>query len=167
MRLYLIRHAHAVAEEENASRPLSSRGRQDIARITAWLRASHAFTPAQLWHSPLERARETAAILAHTLDQELVRVETTGLLPEDSPQEIAERLETFPAGENLAIVGHEPHLSALATLLVRGKRKPAAFELKKGAILALEPSGRVHKRTGRSRWHTCWLLSPELLPPAS
>jgi phosphohistidine phosphatase len=167
MRLYLIRHAHALSEEENPSRPLSPRGRLDTARIAAWFKTNRALDPAQLWHSPLERARETAAILAHGLDLDAVILETSGLLPEDDPAEIAERLETFPPSTNLALVGHEPHLSALATLLIRGKRKPAAFELKKGAVLALEPSGDVHKRTGRPRWHVCWHISPELLPPSA
>ena len=167
MRLYLIRHAHAVSEQENPSRPLSPRGRLDTARLASWLRANRALDPSQLWHSPLERSRETAAILAHGLDLDTVIVETPGLLPEDDPTEMAERLETFPSAANLALVGHEPHLSALATLLVRGKRKPAAFEIKKGAVLALEPSGDVHKRTGRPRWHVCWHISPELLTPTT
>lgn len=167
MRLYLIRHAHAVTEQENPFRPLSPRGRLDAARLAAWFKANHAFDPAQLWHSPLERSRETTNILARALDLDAVIVETTGLLPEDDPEEIAERLETYPPGANLALVGHEPHLSALATLLIRGKRKPAAFELKKASVLALEPSGDVHKRTGRPRWHVCWHVSPELLPPTA
>ena len=167
MRLYLIRHAHAVTEQENPSRPLSPRGRNDTARLAAWLRANRAFAPAQLWHSPLERSRETANILAHGLDLDAVIVETPGLLPEDDATEIAERLETFPSNTNLALVGHEPHLNALATLLVRGKPKPPVFEIKKGAIIALEPSGDVHKRNGRPRWHVCWHLSPELLPPTT
>lgn len=167
MRLYLIRHTHAVAEEENPSRPLSPRGRTDAARLAAWLNTNRALNPTQLWHSPLERSRETASILAHHLGLDAVILETPGLLPDDSPEEVAERLETFPTGENLALVGHEPHLSALASLLVRGKRKPALFELKKGAVLALEPSGDVHKRTGRPRWHACWQICPELLPPTA
>ncbi len=167
MRLYLIRHAHAVTEQENPSRPLSPRGRLDTARLAAWFLANRAFAPAQLWHSPLERARETTNILAHGLQLDTVIVETPGLLPEDDPLAMAGRLELFPAAANLALVGHEPHLSALATLLVRGKPKPAAFELKKAAVLALEPSGDVHKRTGRPRWHVCWHITPELLPPTT
>ncbi len=167
MRLYLIRHAHALSEEENPSRPLSPRGRADTARLASWLRANRSLVPAQLWHSPLERARETTSLLARGLELDAVILETSGLLPEDDPAEIAERLETFPPDTNLALVGHEPHLSALATLLVRGKPKPSAFELKKSAILALEPSGDSHKRIGRPRWHVCWQISPELLPPTT
>jgi len=166
MRLYLIRHAHAVSEQDNPSRPLSPRGRADTARLAAWLRANRALDPDQLWHSPLERARETASIFALGLELDAVILETSGLLPEDDPIEVAERLETFPPNANLALVGHEPHLSALATLLIRGKPKPSAFELKKCAVLALEPSGDSHKRTGRPRWHVCWQISPELLPPS-
>jgi len=167
MRLYLIRHAHAVTEEENPSRPLSPQGRADTALLAAWLRANRALDPSQFWHSPLKRSRETATILSRALNPNRMMLETSGLLPEDDPAEIAERLETLPPGTHLAIVGHEPHLSALATLLVRGKPKPSAFKLKKGAIITLESSGDSHKRTGRPRWRICWHITPELLPPSA
>jgi phosphohistidine phosphatase len=56
----------------------------------------------------------------------------------------------------VAVVGHEPHLSALASALIAGKSQPALVLLKKCAVLALERDGR--------RWVVRWQLSPDVLP---
>jgi phosphohistidine phosphatase len=93
-----------------------------------------------------------------------VMLETPGLLPEDDPAEFAERLALHPRDRELAIVGHEPHLSALATLLVRGKASPVLFTLRKSAVLALEPTRGTHAKTGHPRWRVRWQIAPELLP---
>ena len=164
MKLHLIRHADAVTEEADPARPLSTKGEADARRIAAWFRLNGALQPAQCWHSPLLRARATARILTEELGADILLVETPGLLPEDDPEDIANRLADYPPVHDLALVGHEPHLSALATLLLRGRVKPLAFKLRKSAILTLDPDGDVHKRDGRPRWRVRWHFSPELLP---
>jgi phosphohistidine phosphatase len=164
MPLYLVRHAHAVTAEENPARPLSPRGRDDLRRLSLFFRANRAFLPALVWHSPLVRARETAELLVSGIGLESPLLETPGLLSEDDPEEISARLGGRPATQNLALVGHEPHLSALATLLVRGKESPAAFEMKKGAVLALERTDDIHKKSGEIRWRVSWLVVPALIP---
>ena len=158
MRLYLVRHAHAVPEEENARRPLSARGRKTVRQIAAFFRASGALQPGHVWHSPLWRARETAEILARGLGlSRKTLVEIPGLGPDDDPTEIVRQLEA--AGEDVALVGHEPYLGALATRLVAGRGNLPVFEFKKGAVLCLE-------RTGAS-WQIRWYFSPEMLPVAT
>jgi phosphohistidine phosphatase len=155
MLVYLVRHAHAVPEEENSRRPLSARGRKTVRQIAAFFRSCGALQPGHVWHSPLRRARETAEILVRGLGlPQNALVEIPGLLPDDDPAEIVRRLAS--AGENLALVGHEPHLGALATRLVGGRGKTPVFEFKKGAVLCLESTG-----TG---WRIRWHFSPELLP---
>lgn len=163
MQLFLVRHAHALSEAEDPQRPLSRRGRDECARLAAFLKRSRVFAPALVWHSPLVRARETAQALADALKIETALVETSGLLPEDDPEKILARLENVAAKQPLALVGHEPFLSALATLLVRGKPEPAAFDLKKGTVLALESTDGTHKKTGQLRWQACWQIDPSLL----
>ncbi len=164
MLLHLVRHAHALDEAENPLRPLSPRGLAQTRRLAAFLRGNPAFRPAQLWHSPLQRSAETAALLLAELHLDAILVETPGLLPEDDPEPLARRIETHAADIPVALVGHEPHLGALATLLVRGKPHSTSFHLKKSAVLALEASGDTHKKSGRPRWKVRWQLSPELLP---
>ncbi|HZP58713.1 MAG TPA: histidine phosphatase family protein [Opitutaceae bacterium] len=167
MQLYLVRHADAVAEQEDTRRPLSTRGRAECARLVAFFQRNGALHPVQFWHSPLLRALETARLLAEGLKLDAALVETPGLRPEDDPVEIVTRIEEMNTKMDLALVGHEPHLSALATLLVRGKLRPVGFEVKKGAVLAFEPAGGVHKKSGRRRWHALWQVDPALLGPAS
>ena len=153
MQLYLIRHAHALDGAVDEARPLSSKGRAQVRRLAAFLRGSDAFAPAEIWHSPLMRARETAGLLARHLKLGVQRRDVADLTPAADPHRILRRF----AGEarSLALVGHDPHLSALASLLVAGDEAPPAFALKKCSVLALDRVGR--------HWVVRWLVPPELL----
>jgi phosphohistidine phosphatase len=162
MKLFLVRHSHALPDKEDARRLLSAQGREVTKNMAAFFRANGALAAVQaVWHSPLLRARETAELLVKELGLDVLVVETTGLQPEDDPAPLADRLERLD--QTVMIVGHEPQLSALATLLVRGKVKPVGFDVKKSAVVALEKTGGRHKKSGRSCWCVCWHFSPELL----
>lgn len=164
MLLYLVRHAHALKEEDDATRPLSPRGRDEVQRLVAFFCSNRCFTPTQLWHSPLLRSRQTAELLAAGLAFDGPVVEIPDLLPEDDPDEVMARLHAFTQARPLAIIGHEPHLGALATRLVRGKKRPSCFAMKKASVLALERTDDVHKKTGEPRWTVQWQVHPALLP---
>jgi phosphohistidine phosphatase len=162
MKLFLVRHGHALSDKEDSRRPLSARGGEVTRSVAAFLRPSGVLAEVQaVWHSPLVRARETAELLVKELVPNALLIETAGLLPEDDPVAVADRMDR--AERAVMIVGHEPQLGALATLLVRGKLKPVGFEFKKSAILALEKNGGRHKQSGRARWQVRWYFSPELL----
>ena len=150
MNLFLIRHAHAVDVEENPLRPLSARGRTQVAQLVAFFRVDGRLTPAEIWHSPLVRSRETAALLATGLQLNAPLIEKSGLEPEDNPRAWVGPL--IREKTDIAIVGHEPHLGVLATLLVHGSDRELHFEFKKGGVLALE-------RTGE-RWVVKWETAP-------
>jgi phosphohistidine phosphatase len=151
--LYLIRHAHAVDHTEDPARPLSKRGRDQVRALAAFLGTAKGFAPAEIWHSPLVRSRETAERLAGHMKLAAELSLVPGLEPEDDPAEFVKRLQ--PTLESVAVVGHEPYLSALASLLVRGASAPPVFVMKKCAALALEGEGRF--------WMVRWHVSPELL----
>ena len=152
MQLFLIRHAHALDGGDDAARPLSARGRKQVRTLARGLKRAGVFDAAEVWHSPLLRARDTAALLVRRVGAPAKLVETSGLTPGDDPAVMAARLRW--RRQPLAIVGHEPHLSALASLLVAGAAAPPVFVLRKCAALALE---RI-----RGRWVVRWLLAPEL-----
>ena len=151
--LYLVRHAHALDAEADEARPLSDRGRRQIVALARFLRGKGVFTPEEFWHSPLVRARDTALLLDRELQFGAPLHEMPDLRPEDDPRATMRRLKK--ARRPLAIVGHEPHLSALASLLVAGETEPPAFVFKKCAVVALEPNG--------DKWMVRWHLTPELL----
>lgn len=153
MSLYLVRHAHAVDAAEDPARPLSHRGRKQIRKLAAFLKDAEEIEVGEIWHSPLARSRETATLLRTRLDLGARLVEQEGLEPEDDPAPIALRLQRRTAP--LAIVGHEPHLSALASLLIVGNAAPPRFVFKKASVLALERRDEV--------WTVRWLLGPDLL----
>ena len=153
MQICLIRHAHAVEGEDDAARPLSKRGREQIRMMGRFLRETGALTAREFWHSPLVRARDTAVLLAKRLKVRAKLIQVAGLLYSDNPAVMAKRLGKIR--RPVAMVGHEPHLSALASLLAAGSAKPPLFDLKKCAVVALE-------RT-RGRWAVVWQVSPEVI----
>ena len=156
MQLYLIRHAHALDAPDDFSRPLSSRGHAQVESLARYCRAHDLLHPEELWHSPLLRARETAQGLAQALGWKIPFVETDELEPECNPQAVAGRLRTVP--RPLALVAHEPLLSALGTLLVSGSPWPIAFTMRTCDVLALECP-----EAGAARWAEQWHLGPDQL----
>jgi phosphohistidine phosphatase len=147
--IYLMRHADAVSDEVNPVRPLSQRGRDQVARVCAALRKNADFRPGEIMHSSLERSRETAELLAQGLKLIAPLVPTRGIEPDDDPGRIAAVLESSKG--DVAIVGHEPHLGVLASLMVHGpERSGVFFPFPKAAMLALTRDGK--------RWRSEWLV---------
>lgn len=153
MNLYLIRHAHAEDTEPDQARRLSRRGQKQVRALGKFLRRTAAFAPEEIWHSTLVRAQETAALLTLAAKVGAPLREVADLAPGDDPRRLARILAKCDRA--IALVGHEPHLSALASLLVAGKADPPRFAMKKGATLALEGTGR--------HWIVRWHVAPDLL----
>ncbi len=151
MLIYLIRHAHAVKGTEDAGRRLSKKGRGQVIKVAAFLRQGHLLGAREFWHSPLVRSRETAEQLVRRLKVRAKLVEVGGLEPEADPAVLARRLQRWR--RSVAVVGHEPHLGALAALLLSGGTRAPFVVFRKCAVLTLE-------RTGE-RWLLRWQISPE------
>jgi phosphohistidine phosphatase len=153
MHIYLIRHAHALDGRDDAARPLSEKGSRQIRNLGRFLHEADAFEAAEIWHSPLLRAEATAILLAKRLKTKARLAEVAGLRPDDSPDSIVRQLRDLR--RPVAVVGHEPHLSALASLLVADEAVPPRFLFKKCAALRLDRLDGV--------WAVRWQVSPELL----
>lgn len=166
MRIWILRHAHALdaggpGDAADAARPLSRKGRDATRTLGRRIRQLGLLREAtSCWHSPLVRAIETAGIFRKSARLRAPLKEVAGLEHGDDPAVMARRLEKL--SRPVILVGHEPHLSALATLLVAGQARPVEFELKKGALLALERVPERH-RNGRRRWIVRWQLAPEVM----
>ena len=63
MRLYLVQHGEAKSKTEDPQRPLTERGREDVARVAAFA-ASAGLQVGQIRHSGKRRAEETALYCA-------------------------------------------------------------------------------------------------------
>ncbi len=152
MQHYLIRHAHAVDLTPDAIRPLSGKGRSQVGRLGEFLRGTKVFSPDEIWHSPLLRAKETAAAIGLALGFTGPVREVAGLEPEADPGLIAQRLRG--SRRSIAVVGHEPHLGGLASILIGGNSERPVVHMKKCAALAIEGEG--------AHWQVSWHLAPEL-----
>jgi phosphohistidine phosphatase len=117
MRAYLVRHGTAAPGPDDRARSLTPAGRQEV-EATAGALAARGAEVAEIRHSGLARARETAEILGRYLAPHRGVHEATGLLPEDDPAVAAAELEL--SGEPLLLVGHLPHLARLGATLAGG-----------------------------------------------
>ena len=158
MKLLLVRHAAAVPSGTpgvpDDERPLTPKDRARFRAAAAGL-ARIVDRPDALLTSPLPRARVTAEIAARAFKRIEPRIEPA--LAHGSVDGIVAALGAQPPGATVAIVGHEPTLSALlARLLGAARGEPLAFK-KGGAALVDLPDGPG----GASR--LIWFLKPRLL----
>jgi phosphohistidine phosphatase len=158
MKLLLVRHATAVPRGTpgvaDDDRPLTPQGTAEF-RVAARGLARIVDRPDVLLTSPLPRARVTAEILARAFTRIEPRIEPT--VAHDSVDDIVVALKSQPSRGTVALVGHEPTLSALIARLLRAAAQDAlAFE-KGGAALVDLPDGP--SATGR----LIWFLEPRIL----
>ncbi len=150
MRLVIIRHAIAVPRETpgivEEERPLSPDGERKFLKAARGL-ALLVEAPDLVLTSPLPRASRTAEIAAATWGG--VQVRTEPVLVDGTVDDIAQTLAKLPEAAKVAIVGHEPTLSALAARLL-GAKSGEAFELKKGGAACIETDAGV--AGGRLLW---------------
>jgi len=116
MRVFLVRHGEAAQMSPDGERPLTAAGRDEVARLAAWC-AAHGVAPAEIRHSGLLRAAQTAEILAARLSPNTAARKVRGLAPDDDAAPLAAELvhETHA----VLLVTHMPLVGELAALLVR------------------------------------------------
>jgi len=137
--LYLIRHGLAGEHGSYANddeRPLTDEGKQKTQQIAERLYALKLRLDLILT-SPLIRARQTADLLLDAkLSPELQ--ESPQLAPGGSLDAWLDWFQSWrsPQSTALALVGHEPQLSAWAETLIWGEAK-GALTLKKAGVIGL------------------------------
>lgn len=163
MKLLLVRHGVAADRDEFAQsgepdekRPLTDDGRKKMKRAARGV--SQIIKQIDvIATSPLTRALETADVLAKQYHSAM-RITLDALVPEQSFDSFLEWLQRLDDVGVVAAVGHEPHLSGLASWLVTAEVKPL-FEFKKGGMCLLEYDGPVERGAARIQW----LLTPRQL----
>ena len=138
MMLYVVRHALAedLSTGGDEARHLTDIGRERTLKAAAGMRALGLEFDLIL-SSPLARALETAQIIATAygagLAPRLLTELATGIAPDDAVAALAQ----FGRHDNVMIVGHEPQLSALISILLTGKRDAMHLRMRKGGCVAL------------------------------
>jgi phosphohistidine phosphatase len=157
-RLFLLRHGLAVPHGtegfEDDERPLTEKGERRVRQVARGLKRL-GLKLDKIVTSPLPRAAKTAEIAASVLKLDYLLEDSEALVPTASAGSIRDWLAT--RGEaRIMLVGHNPNLSELLTLLLTGQPTPVVVELRKGGVAALrdDPTGR---------YHIDWLSRPRLV----
>jgi phosphohistidine phosphatase len=151
--LYLVRHAIAeprdpdrLADSERALTPAGVERFRLVARGLDRI----GIEIGALLASTFTRAWQTAELLRD--EAEWPSPEACAALEPPSPaSECVDVLQTRRES-SLALVGHEPQLSELASLLLSGHEQGVRLELKKGGVLCLRFDGSPDVGGGLLRW---------------
>ena len=101
--------------------------------------------------SPLERARQTAKIVAQILQLEDRVEEIEQLSPEQSAQDLLSGLVAYSGKKEILLVGHEPQLSSAISVLLSGT-SGAVIRLKKGGLCCLQVDGLPPRESAVLHW---------------
>jgi phosphohistidine phosphatase len=161
--LYILRHGIAVEPGTpgipDDERPLTPKGRRRMRQIARGLRRLDLRLD-RIVTSPLPRARATAEIVADEWGADDL-LETADVLRAGSDARAIRDWLRDRAEDRLMIVGHNPGLTDLITLLVLGVTngpRTQVCELKKGGIAALRPSA-----ASADRFDLIWAATPRLV----
>ena len=125
MDLLLWRHAEAEDGADDYSRPLTERGRKQAASVAAWL-TQHLPRQLRIIASPTVRTCQTAEALGLPFKVE------AGVGPESSTPDMLATIGWPPARGSVLLIGHQPGLGRLASLLLGGQE--ADWSIKKGSL---------------------------------
>jgi phosphohistidine phosphatase len=148
--VFLIRHAEAVDETlalPDPYRHLTAHGRAQATSLGDRLRW-HDCAPTHVWTSPLVRAVQTAELvvagIALAADKAVAIEAIAELAPGAAARAVMTALRGLAGDASALVVGHEPGLSALASLFVGAEIAPLA---KAEAVRIIDD---------RLRWRFAW-----------
>lgn len=159
MKVYLIRHAEAVALGEqgitdDAERPLTDVGEQQ-SRIIAKGLLRTGIRLDKLLTSPLVRAKQTTDLLIRNWDGPPPEVvECDELAPDVRLKKLARALRRVNS-ENIGLVGHNPQLALFAAWLIGSKK--TQIDLAKAGVACIDFEDALDKGMGTLEW----LVPPE------
>ena len=154
MNLILWRHAEAQDAEPDLARELTPRGRKQAERMAQWLRAQLPERHLVL-ASPAQRTRQTADAMGtdYRVDRNLAPdVDVAHYLAASAWPEGPEG-----CSGTVVLVGHQPTLGRLASLLLCGEEQN--WTVRKGAVWWLT----TREREGRAQVVLRSVINPEQL----
>lgn len=157
----LFRHGIAVDPQDwdgpEPKRPLTPRGSEKVREAAeGFVRLD--IQPTHIASSPFMRTGQTAEILRDVLRLSPEMMRWNELLSDAPPHLLFERLAKLPKESCVICVGHEPHLSAAASLMIAGRPVPGLV-FKKGGGCCIRFERTVKPGDGQLRW---WLMPMQL-----
>jgi len=162
MDLYLVRHATAFDQDaekwpDDRERPLTEKGAKGFRKAARGLRELVPQIDVLL-SSGYVRAWTTAEISSKEAKWPKP-VELAALEPERPPADVVKGLVEHAGVKAVALVGHEPSLSALLVYLVGGPKSSAKVVFEKGGAAYVQIDGELRPGAGTLQW----LVTPKLL----
>jgi len=154
MHCYLSQHGMALDSKEDATRPLSAQGREDIARVAGFLSLFTQPRPATIYSSNKLRAEQSAAMFAEAWQAPLP-VTDANLAPNSNPVSMLQLLQE--ASDDVMLVGHMPYLTVLSSHLLLGHGSGSPIQFANGGVICLQRHG--------NGWQTCWQVNPTMFYP--
>lgn len=148
-----MQHGVALSEEQDPARPLAQEGRVAAELVVTRARAAGVEIEVCL-HSGKMRAQQTAQILADGLGIDDVRAHA-GLGPADDVAPVSHWLAASGAG-SIALVGHLPFLSRLASLLITGHAGGEVVRFHNAGLVKFVP------KVDAAGYAVAWALVPDL-----
>ncbi len=134
MRVYICRHGEAqphALSGRDIDRALTKKGRLQARYLASVLGSMEpASRPRRLLASPAARTMETAQSIADELGLGITTVDE--LLPACQASNALDAIERFSQGEQIAMVGHNPTMTAVVSVLAHG---PSASSYMPGPAL--------------------------------
>ncbi|HVU28584.1 MAG TPA: phosphohistidine phosphatase SixA [Verrucomicrobiae bacterium] len=161
MNLYILRHGLAVERadwdfKDDSQRPLTPKGKKQLKSAARAMRKMELHFDLIL-SSPFLRVKQTAEIVTKILKLRKQLKFSDALTPDGDAKMLIHQLNKLkPAPKNLLLVGHEPYLSRLISLLASGGEN-VALDFKKGGLGKLEVE---NLRAGKCAM-LVWLLTPK------
>ena len=149
VRIYLVQHGQSKSKEEDPERRLTEKGISETKSIGEIL-LKMGIRVNKVYHSGKARAQMTAEILSKYIgNPEIMKAD--GLNPLDEPNQWYTKLSKID--EDIMIVGHLPHLSKLASMLLSVHNKEIV-KFSYSGVLCLEKN---------DEWKIVWFIKPENL----
>ena len=161
MNLYLIRHAIAEDREvfkktglPDDQRPLTEHGRNKMHKISKKLFLLEPDIKV-FFQSPLTRSKQTVDVLKEYYPKAMVKT-LKSLSPGEAAENLLKDLKQQPPQE-MALIGHENHISQCLSYLLTGHSEPNFFAFKKGGIACLD-----YKKIQVGDFTLKWMVAPKM-----
>jgi phosphohistidine phosphatase len=162
MNLYILRHAAALDKKEwrkaDSDRPLTKEGARKMGKAAKGLRRLDLQVD-WILTSPYRRAYDTAVFVAKELRLKKKLRLWKSLAPDGDVKNLIRHLALdFRSWESVLLVGHEPYLSQLISVLTSGA-PGSSLELDKGGLAKLSADSLTYGSCARLEW----LLTSKIL----
>jgi phosphohistidine phosphatase len=156
MKIYLLRHAIAADRDpdrypDDSLRPLTVQGRKKMIKVADALN-NMGLQVDLILSSPFVRARQTAEIARKSLHLKKDRLLLIdALAPAGNPGNLIAEIQAKYTVDKLLLVGHEPDLSNLISLLLSGDTS-IPITMKKAGICCLSIEQLVAGKCAALEW---------------